>query len=79
MSQLNLNVTPEFEKDLKNYMKNKRIDQKSEAIREAVREAAARLATHATSPDFRSWLGLGLKVSPKSHVRFTSEDDLWGS
>ena len=39
MKQLNLNVTAEFERDLRSYMQRKSIPNKSDAIRQALREA----------------------------------------
>jgi hypothetical protein len=76
MAQLNLNVTPEFERDLRRLMKMSGIRQKSEAVRFAVRQAAAR-AGASGDYDFRAWLGLGLKAPPNPKPRFASEDDLW--
>ena len=76
MRQLNLNVTPEFERDLEAYMKSHKISRKSEAIRQALREAAAR-STGDDEYDFRSWLGLGLKTPLRRKPRFRSEDELW--
>jgi hypothetical protein len=75
MQQLNLNVTPEFERDLRRLMKQKGISSKSDAIRRAVHEAAARSAPAAC--DYRSWLGLGLREPLNPTPRFRSEDDLW--
>ena len=76
MRQLNLNVTDEFERDLRRFMKQKGITKQSEAIRLALREAVAK-AGAASNTDYRSWLGLGLKapLNPKAHFR--GEDDLW--
>jgi len=76
MRQLNLNVTDEFERDLRRYMRQKGITKQSEAIRQAVREAVAK-ASSASRSDFRSWLGLGLKAPLNPKPRFRSEDDLW--
>ena len=76
MRQLNLNVTDEFERDLRRYMRQKGITKQSEAIRQAVREAVAK-ASSASRSDFRSWLGLGLKAPLNPQPRFRSEDDLW--
>ena len=75
MKQLNLNVTPDFERDLQQYMKKKEIPTKSEAIRQALREVGA----HGTGSDydFRSWLGMGLKTPLRKKRRFRSEDELW--
>jgi hypothetical protein len=76
MKQLNLNVTPEFEKDLRRVMKSAGIKRKSDAVRQAVREAAERSHRRETT-DFRSWIGLALKGRPNPKPRFKSEDDLW--
>jgi hypothetical protein len=76
MRQLNLNVTPEFERDLRQFMKQRRITQQTEAIRLSLREAVARAGAGAEY-DFRAWLGLGLKAPLRRKPRFRSEDDLW--
>jgi hypothetical protein len=76
MKQLNLNVTPEFERDLKLFMKRKGIKRKSEAIRTALREVAERAAPKSDC-DFRSLLGIGLKAPLNPNPRFKTEDELW--
>ena len=76
MRQLNLNVTEEFERDLRRFMRQKGITKQSEAIRQAVREAAAKAGT-ASRADYRCWLGLGLKAPLNPKPRFRGEDDLW--
>ena len=76
MRQLNLNVTPEFERDLRRLMKKRGMQNQSAAIRLAVREAAGRVAGRAEF-DFRPWLGLALKAPLNPNPRFKSEDDLW--
>lgn len=76
MRQLNLNVTEEFERDLRRFMRQKGITKQSEAIRQAVHEAAAK-GSVASRSDYRSWLGLGLKAPLNPKPRFRSEDDLW--
>jgi len=74
MKQLNLNVTPEFARDLRAFMKERKIKRKSDAIRLAVRELAERSRKNF---DFRSWIGLALSDHPNPNPRFKSEDDLW--
>ncbi len=75
MRQLNVNVTPEFERDLKILMKKGGVPTKSHAVRQAVHEAAARVA--AKKYDFTKWLGAG-NVGPENKNRqFLTEDDLW--
>ena len=76
MRQLNLNVTDEFERDLRSFMRQKGIAKQSEAIRQALREAVAE-AGAVSNTDYRSWLGLGLKAPLNPEPRFRSEDDLW--
>jgi hypothetical protein len=76
MKQLNVNVTPEFERDLRHFMKKKGIQRKSDAVRQAMREAASRSKANADY-DYRSLLGLGLKALLNPKPRFKSEDDLW--
>lgn len=77
MSQININVTPEFEKNLKEYMKRKGIRQKSEAIRSAVSEAAEKIKEQKKPYDFSKLLGAALKAPLEPNPRFTNEDDLW--
>ncbi len=76
MKQLNLNVTPEFETDLRRYMKRRGVRAKSDAIRLALREAVER-GSGETAYDFRSWLGFGLKAPLRRKPRFAIEDELW--
>ena len=76
MRQLNINVTEEFERDLRRYMRQKGITKQSEAIRQALREIVAK-AGSASHSDYRSWLGLGLKAPLNPKPRFRSEDELW--
>lgn len=75
MKPLILNVTPEFERDLLHYMKQKGITNKSEAIRQALHEAADQELN--SDYDFRSWLGMGLKAPLRKKRRFHGEEELW--
>ena len=75
MRQVNLNVTPEFDRDLRRFMKLRGISQKSVAIRQAVREAVTRGSDRAGC-DYRTWLGLGLKAPLNPKPRFEDEDAL---
>lgn len=77
MHQFNINIGPEFERDLKTYMKLKGFKHKAEAIRRALHEAVVSLTAGAAKEDFRSWLGYGLKVLPRDNPRFKHEDELW--
>ena len=76
VKQLNLNVTPEFERDLKLFMKQKGIKRKSDAIRTALRELASRAGAK-TDCNFQELLGIGLKAPLNPNPRFKTEDDLW--
>ena len=76
MKRLSLNVTAEFDRDLRQFMKQRKISRKSDAIRQALREAAERSAGAGKS-DFRSWLGMGLKAPVRAKARFRHERDLW--
>lgn len=76
MRQLNLNVTREFDRDLRLLMQARGIPNKSDAVHTAVREAAAR-STEAASFDFRSLLGMGLRSPLPRRRRRLTEDDLW--
>jgi hypothetical protein len=75
MKQLNVNVTPEFERDLRQYMKKRGLATKSDAVRQALHEAVRRGSS--ASCDYRSWLGLGLRAPLRNERRFKSEDELW--
>ena len=77
MSQLNLHLTPEFERTLRRLMRKRGLTNKSEAIRIAVREALERSERGARVADFRSLLGSALVAPVNRHPRFASEDDLW--
>jgi hypothetical protein len=83
MKRLNLNLTPEFERDLRRYLRLRRISRTSDAIHAALREAVARgFDTPVAGPDtggydYRAWLGMGLKAPRNKHRRFCSDDDLW--
>jgi len=76
MKQLNVNVTPEFERDLRQFMRQRQLSRKTDAIRLAMREAVSR-GKGSEEEDFRAWLGLGLKVPLRKNPRFRSEDELW--
>ena len=77
MAQLNLHMTPEFEKALERLMRVRGIPTKSEAVRLAVIEAAERARGKVRPAAFRELLGAGLRVPQRKSPRFRSEDDLW--
>lgn len=76
MAQLNLHLTPEFERALKRFMRLRGLTSKSEAVRTAVREAAVRDARKGHA-DFRTWIGAARAAPVNPHPRFSSDDDLW--
>jgi hypothetical protein len=76
MRQLNVNVTPELEADLRKLMKQRNLTRKSDAIRLAVHEAAAK-GDASRDYDYRMWLGQGLRAPLRRKPRFRSEDELW--
>lgn len=77
MSQLNLHVTAEFERDLAGFMRLRELATKSEAIRLAVREGFERARAAPPRKSFASWAGAALAVAPNPSPRFKTEDDLW--
>ena len=76
IKQININVTPEFERHLRHYMWSKNLTTKSDAIRQALRDAVVQ-DVGAGDFDFRSWLGCALRVPPRRRRRFRNEDQLW--
>lgn len=77
MSQLNLRVKPEFERDLARLMRLRGIPTKSAAIRFAVRETLERLQRSSAGTDFTRWKGAALAARLNPKPRFESDDDLW--
>ena len=77
MAQLNLNLNPEFEENLKRFMRARKIKNKSEAIRIAVKEGLERAMDGTAKSDFRKWIGAGKKEPLNPSPTFSSEDDLW--
>lgn len=78
MAQLNLNVTPEFQRALSSFMRLRGIRTKSEAIRVAVTEGVERLLDQGSGESFSSLLGAANRARLNRHPRFHSDDDLWG-
>jgi hypothetical protein len=76
MSQINLQVKPEFEEELAKFMAARRIRTKSEAIRIAVREGLA-AARRRRRVRFEDWVGLGNRSARSRKPRFRTDDDLW--
>jgi Arc/MetJ-type ribon-helix-helix transcriptional regulator len=76
MRQININVTPEFERDLRRLIRLRKYKTQSEAIRSAVHEAAKE-QSKTQHPPLRDLLGAALKAPLNPNPRFKSEDDLW--
>ncbi len=77
MTQLNLHVKPDFERDLARLMRLRGVGTKSEAIRLAVREAVERARRSGGSTSFTGWKGAALEAALNPRPRFTSDDELW--
>lgn len=77
MSQLNINMSPEFEKDLLKFMRARRLKTKAEAIRTAIKEGLEHTIGHAKHVNFQTWIGLGKQAPLNKKNKFHSDDDLW--
>ena len=78
MAQLNMHLTPAFERMLAQLMKVRRIKTKSEAIRLAVEEALDRAArSRKVPPSFDEWIGLAKRAPLNPTPRFATDRDLW--
>lgn len=73
-TQLNLHMTPDFERDLDRLRALRGIKTKSEAIRLAVAEAVVRGTGSRTH--FESWIGLAA-AEPKVRPRFQDHGEVW--
>jgi hypothetical protein len=76
MKQLNVNVTPEFERDLRKVMKDRGIKRKSDALRTLAREAAEKIERR-KNYDFSELIGAALGGRENPNPKFKTEDDLW--
>ena len=77
MAQLNLNMTPEFEKELQNLMKSRQFKSKAETIRIAIKECLERSLQQKSVIDFDTWIGKGNKKPQNKNPKFKKDDDLW--
>ena len=77
MSQLNIQVTPEFAEALARFMKARSVPTKSQAIRLAVQEGLEHALGLAAPADFRSLVGIGNGAPRNRSPRYRSDDDLW--
>ncbi len=73
---MNINVTPEFQRNLKLVMKARNAKEKTAVLRDLVAEAAAQIRELTNGQDFRQLLGIGFKSKPDKRKLLT-EDDLW--
>jgi hypothetical protein len=76
MSQISVELNPELEHALAEYMKVRHIETEAEAIRAALMELVGRKRP-SSRPDFSRWLGLGLQAPENPEPRFHSDNDLW--
>lgn len=77
MSQMNINMNPEFEEALHRFMRLRGIRTKSEAIRIAVQEGVERKISENGRRSFAAWLGAATRAPENPNPRFVSDDDLW--
>ena len=77
MAQLNINVTPRFDRAMERLMRLRGIATKSEAVRVAVQEAADRAERESERYDFRRLVGLAKRSPLNPRPRFRSDDELW--
>ena len=77
VAQLNINVTPEFERALQRLMRLRGLTNKSDAVRMAVIEAAERERPRVRADALRALRGAGLRAPLRQQPRFLTEDDLW--
>jgi len=76
MAQLNLNLDPEFERNIKVLMKARSEKHKSALLKSLVRDAVAALGLEPKSRDFSALIGLA-KPGLSKKKKFLTEDDLW--
>lgn len=76
MSQLNIHITPAFEKALSQFMRIRHIKTKSEAIRIAIQECLSKMKSQ-SQQNYANWIGLAKKAPLNKKPRFKSDHDLW--
>lgn len=77
MGQLNMQLTPEFQRDLERAMKKLGARTKSEAIRRAVEEAARKPAGGAPRVSWLALLESARTETRRKTRRFASHADVW--
>jgi len=75
--QLNINMTPTFETELRRLMRVWNCRTKSATIRTAVHEALEREGSQHCKTDFRSLLGSAKRAPLNAHPRFEHHGDAW--
>jgi hypothetical protein len=78
MTQLNVNMTPEFEAALSRFMRMRGIRRKSDAIRIAIAEGVERGTGRPVECRFSDWLGAATREPLNQSPRFRSDDEIWG-
>jgi hypothetical protein len=78
MSQLNIQTTPSFERDLRKFMQVRHIQTKTEAIRTAIKEGLQHPPAQTKTTNFSTWIGLALQEPVNKKAKRLSDDDLWG-
>jgi hypothetical protein len=78
MTQLNVNMTPEFEAALSRFMRMRGIRKKSDAIRIAIAEGVERGPGRGAACRFSDWLGAATREPLNPSPRFRSDDEIWG-
>ena len=76
MSQISVDLDPELEQALAEYMKLRHIDTEAKALRAALVEVVEK-ERPACRSNFSRWLGMGLRAPQNPNPRFRSDDDLW--
>jgi hypothetical protein len=77
MTQLNIHMTAELEKNLLKFMRVRHLKSKAEAIRTAIKEGLEHSMKQPKQVDFSSWIGLGVQAPVNDQPQFNSDNDLW--
>ncbi len=77
MGQLNIRLTPDFDRKLARLMELRGISTKTEAVRAAVSEAVER-AEHRPTTSWEKLRGAANKYEQRPREQWLTEDDLWG-
>ena len=76
MSQLNIHMTPAFERALRQYMRARGIKTKSQAIRTAIEEALEQSKSKPSIP-WKQLLGSASHLTQTPRRQWLTDDDLW--